>query len=149
MQVRAERHLYDQALRVDATHDGYERRFGLIHARSLTMTQDGEQIEGEDRLIASPRRVSGAGSLDYAIRFHLHPAVQPALRDDNRAVEIALPNGDIWLFHAGGLALALEESISFAGSDSVRGSEQIVIHANLRDDSHILWRLARTFKNTL
>lgn len=147
--VPVERHLYESMTRLEASHDGYENRQGLIHTRTLTLTSDGDRLEGEDKLTVSSRRVPGAGMVDYAARFHLHPAVRATLRDENRVVELSLPNGDLWTFHAGGRALALEESIYFASADGVRGSEQIVIHANMREDTHLLWRFTRTFRNEL
>ena len=44
--------------RVEASHDGYARRYGLVHERRLNLSGDGRQLAGEDRLIATGR--SGA-----------------------------------------------------------------------------------------
>ena len=43
----------------EASHDGYVRRFGLVHQRQLTLSADGRSLSGEDRLIASGRRRRG------------------------------------------------------------------------------------------
>src|SRR5436309_1108617 len=42
--------------RIEASHDGYAKRYGLLHERRLNLTSDGRQLGGEDRLIASGRR---------------------------------------------------------------------------------------------
>ena len=60
---------------IEASHDGYEQRFGLIHLRRLRLSADGDRLEGLDVLKASGRRVPGAVSAEYALRFHLHPSV--------------------------------------------------------------------------
>ncbi|MGC2199291.1 MAG: heparinase II/III family protein [Stellaceae bacterium] len=51
---------------ISATHDGYRERFGLIYARQLFLSADGEDLRGEDRLTGLPGAV-------FAVRFHLHP----------------------------------------------------------------------------
>ena len=62
---------------IAASHDGYVRRFGLIHRRRLFLARGGGDLRGEDRLLlppgkSLPRRTAGK---PFAIRFHLHPAV--------------------------------------------------------------------------
>ena len=133
----------ETAVRLDATHDGYERRFGLIHARTIALSADGEWLEGFDRLTNSDRRVPGVGVADFAARFHLHPAVQASIVEEGQAVELRLPSGQIWMFRADDAELVLEESIYFAGSEGVRGTEQIVVHANLRDSPDVHWTLTK------
>ena len=41
---------------VEASHDGYARRFGLIHQRQLTLSSDGKDLEGLDSLIFAGRK---------------------------------------------------------------------------------------------
>ena len=137
--VPVNRTTQEEAIRLDSSHDGYERRFGILHARAVTLCVEGARIEGEDSLTNSDRRVPGMGTADFAVRFHLHPAVQPSLIEDNRAVRLLLPNGQFWIFRAEGLPLALEESIYLAGADGIHGTEQIAVHANLRDTRTIYW----------
>ena len=72
---------------VSATHDGYRERFGLIYARQLFLSADGEDLRGEDRLTGLP----GAA---FAVRFHLHPSVQAALVRDGSAALLRMPSGD-------------------------------------------------------
>lgn len=128
---------------IEASHDGYERRFGLIHLRRLRLSAAGDCLEGRDLLKASGRRVPGAVSAEYALRFHLHPAILAQRTSDGRTLVLTLPNGEYWQFTAGGHLVAIEESIFFAGPDGPRTTEQIVIHAKIRDVSGVDWRLER------
>ena len=141
--VPVNRTVYEDAIRLDASHDGYERRFGIIHTRTITVSAEGARIEGEDLLTNSDRRVPGMGTTDFAVRFHLHPSVQTSLIEDDYAVQLQLPSGQIWIFRAEGMPLALEESIYFAGAEGVRGTEQIAVHANLRDTRTVNWSFDR------
>jgi uncharacterized heparinase superfamily protein len=131
------------AVTIEASHDGYEHRFGLIHVRRLRLSADGNRLDGEDRLKTSGRRVPGAVSADYALRFHLHPAVRAEPADDGASVVLDLPDGQCWLFAAGNQAIDIEESIFFAGPNGPRPTQQMVVHAKIRDISAIGWRLER------
>ena len=60
--VTIERSEDNDASRLEASHDGYVRAFGLIHKRSLMLGNDGKELRGADQLIAQgpqedPRRL--------------------------------------------------------------------------------------------
>src|SRR5439155_24060422 len=78
---------------ISATHDGYRERFGLIYARQLFLSADGEDLRGEDRLTGLP----GAA---FAVRFHLHPSVQAALVREGSAALLRMPSGTVWRLRA-------------------------------------------------
>jgi uncharacterized heparinase superfamily protein len=104
---------------VSATHDGYRERFGLIYARQLFLSADGEDLRGEDRLTGLP----GAA---FAVRFHLHPSVQASLARDGSGAVLRLPSGGVWRLRAAGAELSLGESI-YLGSGEVRKTQQVVL----------------------
>ena len=131
------------AMEIEAAHDGYDQRFGLIHSRRLTLGADGRRIEGEDRLIPTARRVPGAGQAEYALRFHLHPSVRPDVVGAGDTVALTLQDGQVWLFRASGLPVALEESIFLGGREGPRNTAQIVVAGRVRDDPSIIWTLER------
>ncbi|HEY7006992.1 MAG TPA: heparinase II/III family protein, partial [Sphingomicrobium sp.] len=64
--------------RLEATHDGYVRAFGLVHKRSLMLGNDGKEIRGSDQLIAKGRKKIRE-SAAYAVRFHLAPGVEATI----------------------------------------------------------------------
>jgi hypothetical protein len=60
------------ATRLEASHNGYAARYGLIHRRILILRDDGAELRGEDLLV--PRAARGKrGKVGFAIRFHLGP----------------------------------------------------------------------------
>jgi uncharacterized heparinase superfamily protein len=141
--VTVSRHEDHLGLRLEAQHNGYERRFGLVHDRILLISPGGTWIEGQDTLRNSARQGSPGPDVDFAVRFHLHPAVVTTRSSDLAAVELSLPDGSAWLFRADGLPLSIEESIYFAGPEGVRASEQIVVHASLRERADVHWLLEK------
>ncbi|MBY0611121.1 MAG: heparinase II/III family protein [Beijerinckiaceae bacterium] len=116
-----------------ARHDGYEKEFGLQHQRSLWLGDDGDRLEGQDMLVDAPpgklrRRKKLAGEpIAFALRFHLHPSVKPALSEDRKSVMLEAGARDRWVFEAGGLLIDLEESIFFATRQGQQRTAQIVV----------------------
>jgi len=131
------------ALEIEATHDGYEPRFGLIHSRRLTLSATGRRIEGEDSLQPTARRVPGAGQAEYALRFHLHPLARATLVDEGTGVHLVLADGQEWLFRASGIGVVLEESIFLGGREGPRNTTQMVVNARIRDYPALIWTLER------
>jgi len=138
------------------SHDGYVATHGLTHVRNLDLGQDGRVLLGEDILVArDPAHVRhlnqllDAGKLrgiSYALRFHLHPDVDPSLDMNGTAVSVALPSGEIWVFRFDGPGrMALEPSVYLEkGRLAPRPCQQIIIRAAILDESsQINWTLAK------
>ncbi|MDE2375702.1 heparinase II/III family protein [Bradyrhizobium sp.] len=126
------------------SHDGYLARFGLIHRRVLMVADDGTRLDGEDTL-SPPQggRIKG-GDADFALRFHLHPAVKASRLSDARGVMLVLPNRDVWTFEALDDKVDLEDSVFLAGNDGPRRTAQIVIRQDARQAPSIRWSFVRS-----
>jgi uncharacterized heparinase superfamily protein len=118
--IEAERRETDGAIWLEASHDGYRRRFGLIHRRRLYLDAAGCDLRGEDSL-------EGRGKgRPFRLRFHLHPEVTAALAEDGRSVLLKAPGGG-WRFLCVGGAISLEESAYLGRSDNPEKAQQIVV----------------------
>jgi len=127
---------------VSATHDGYRERFGLIYARQLFLSADGEDLRGEDRLTGLP----GAA---FAVRFHLHPLVQASLVQDASAVLLRLPSGMVWLLRSAGAEMSLGESI-YLGSGEARRTQQVVLSGTVpAGGATVRWAIRREPKRAV
>jgi uncharacterized heparinase superfamily protein len=119
-----------------ATQDGYRANFGLTHARELFLAAAGDDLRGEDML-------TGTAGRGFAIRFHLHPSVDPALQPDARAVSLRLPSGARWRFAAEGAVLSLGESI-YAGSGAPVPTQQILLDGHVgTHGARVRWAIRR------
>lgn len=132
----------DGAARVDAVHNGYAKRFGLLHRRMVTFAADGRLIEGVDRMEAAPGLAEGASELPYAIHFHLHPDATCYHADPGVAAEIVLRNEHQWRFAVEGAYLSIEESVFFSDSSGPRPASQIVLRGSAFAGTEIRWRAA-------
>ncbi|WP_432201480.1 heparinase II/III family protein [Erythrobacter sp. W53] len=124
--------------KLEATHDGYSTRYGLIHRRILILSDDGGELRGEDVLEPSSKR-GKRGKIAYAIRFHIGRGIDLGLSEDKRGAGLALPDGSYWQFRLGtsnaGLnddaqddaKLSIEESIWIDGEGRPHPIEQLVV----------------------
>ncbi|RBI73972.1 heparinase [Roseovarius sp. TE539] len=143
-------------LRFEGGHDGYERAYGLTHARILEMTFDGRGIAGEDLLIAlddsAKRRfdktldATQLQGIPFDIRFHLHPEVDVALDMGGTAVSMALRSGEIWVFRSNGhCEMTVEPSVYLErGRLKPRATKQIVLSGRAMEyATRTRWSLAK------
>ncbi|RYY27949.1 MAG: heparinase [Sphingomonadales bacterium] len=130
VEVELARHETENGSRVEASHDGYARRFGFLHRRLIALAGDGRDIRGEDMLIPADKRRK-KGMTPFAVRFHLHPSVEISPTADGLAAILRNPDGHLWQFRAKGgvLALAVEDSIWIDGAGKPVASQQLVITA--------------------
>lgn len=127
---------------LEASHNGYAGRFGLIHRRNLWVSADGDEIRGEDRI--EPRGRGAGRSLPFALRFHLGQGVQASLTGDGTTALLRSPGGEGWRLQALGAPLALVESVDMAEPGAHRRAEQLVLAGTLDSGRVTLrWQIAR------
>ncbi|PIT00099.1 heparinase [Bradyrhizobium nitroreducens] len=144
VEVESYREIVQNGTLLTTSHDGYLAKFGAIHRRVLMIANDGARIDGED-MLSPPQggRFKGADA-DFALRFHLHPAVKASRLSDARGVMLVLPNRDVWTFEALDDKVDLEDSVFLAGNDGPRRTAQIVIRQDARQAPSIRWSFVRS-----
>ncbi len=141
--VRMRRAQDEHAVEIEGSHNGYDRSFGLLHERRMTLSADGLRLEGEDKLVATKRNIPGSGQADYALRFHLHPTARAELVEGGAAALLTLPDDTRWLFRASGLPIVIEESIFLGGREGPRQTDQLVVSAKVREVPALVWTMER------
>ena len=147
----AEPHIVDSTLSMrlgsqsfTAKHDGYLQRFGIVHFRELTLSPDGRQLTGVDRL--GPPDEEGdlrlKQDLPFAIHFHLHPDVTVKAIKDQSCHEITLLDGSVLVFTCEGARATVEESVYFADSLGPRVALQIVLRGATFGESLMRWTVS-------
>ncbi|WP_153771546.1 heparinase II/III family protein [Labrenzia sp. CE80] len=129
-------------IRVTASHDGYQQQFGIVHTRDMRLSGDGTVLDGIDSFPVSAKVVEPGDQ--FAIRFHLHPAIKPSLLRGGTAVLLVCRDGEAWEFDAPGTELALEESIYLSDVYGHRKTMQIVLYGRIRDSQSSAWQFRRT-----
>jgi len=132
----------DDAVTLRAAHDGYADRFGIVHERTLMLAADGTRLDGEDVFLDADGGPQVRTAQDeFAVRFHLHPAVQATRLTDGHGVMLVVQNKEVWTFSAHEDRAELEDSVYLAGSEGPRKTTQIVIRGHARTASRVQWSL--------
>lgn len=122
---------------IEASHDGYEARYGLTHRRLLMIGPDGDDVQGEDNLI-------GGGGKAYALRFHLHPTVQATMLQGQNSAILRLRRGGGWRFACDDGTLSVDESVYCGRPGQMKRSLQVVVSGSLGGaGATVKWRLTR------
>ncbi len=127
-----------------ASHDGYVARFQIFHERELSLSHEGNVLEGVDRFYRAGGAAAKNNGRDFvAIRFHVHPDISIG-RDEQDRLTLTAPSGDTFIFTSANTPPAIEESIFFANLAGPRRSRQIVLAFKASEFPEIRWRLTRT-----
>lgn len=125
---------------LELSHAGYLKGLETIHHRRIYLSQNGEDLRGEDIL-------SGPAGLEYALRFHLHPSIKASIIQDGYEILLQPAKGAGFRFLAGGHRMTLEESIYFADGETFRKTQQIVLEGQtIPDTTALQWALQREAK---
>lgn len=142
-EVELSRQESDVASRIEASHDGYVRRWGFVHRRQLMLTGDGKELRGEDALLPQGRRRK-VGVVPFAVRFHLGPQVEASPTADGLAALLRLPGGALWQFRCRGGALTIEDSLWIDGEGRPIATQQLVVHGEApAGGANVSWALKR------
>jgi uncharacterized heparinase superfamily protein len=142
--VSIERTEDNDSSRLEATHDGYVRTFGMVHKRSLMLGNDGKEIRGADQLIPRGRKKIRE-SAPYAARFHLAPGVEATVTADGMGAILRSKGAPPWNFRCRGGNLAAEESLWIDGRGRPQRTSQLVIVGEVSAlGGEIGWQLRRS-----
>jgi uncharacterized heparinase superfamily protein len=124
-----------------ASHNGYEKKFGYIHSRSIKILKKTDKIFGHDQL----KKVQNySNSVVYAVRFHIYPNIKIVNTKGGNSVLISLPNGEGWLLQSDTNVFKIEKSIFFGYKNKIINNESISMFGNTSETStSIKWTIER------
>ena len=142
--VAIERSEDNDCSRLEASHDGYVKGFGLVHQRRLSLGNDGKEVRGEDRLQPRGRRKIREAA-PYAIRFHLAPGVEATVTADGMGAILRSSGAPPWNFRCRGAMLQVEESLFIDGHGQPVPTLQLVVVGEISGvGGEIAWQFRRS-----
>jgi uncharacterized heparinase superfamily protein len=135
-------------LRIKGSHDGYMPHFGVSHARQFLIAPNGLLISSEDKLTAPVGLKSPDGAMiggEYAIRFHLHPAVRAELAADGASALLKLTTGETWRISSNAPETRIEESFCLADARGPQPAQQVVLGGMMGEafEVRVVWNIER------
>lgn len=137
---------------VEAQHDGWRERFGLVHRRRLYLHRHQPVLRGEDSLFRplNDGKSPSATLIPWHIRFHLAPSVEWQGKAGDLRHDFSVNATETWQFRCSAGETVIEESYYFAGKGHRQKILQIVIKALAEPNgagtafpNQILWSFTR------
>ena len=129
---------------LETSHAIFLDTHGVRHNRRFFVDAAGEDIRGEDLLLADMNHVAHEGA-PFHLRFHLHPHVRASLQSGGDAVLLLTASGHGWQFRLGSeatTAMRIEESVYMGRNGIPQRSQQLAVSGQLgHNDTLIRWAL--------
>ena len=114
-----------------ASHNGYEKKFGYIHTRSIKILKKEDKIIGKDEL---KKTKNCSNSLFYFIRFHIYPNTKIVKTKGGNSILISLSNGEGWLLHSKTNDFQIEKNIFLGNKNKIINNESVSTSGYINND---------------
>ena len=111
-----------------ASHNGYEKKFGYIHTRSIKISKKEDKISGYDEL---KKTKNYSNSLIYIVRFHIYPNTKIVKTKGLNSILISLANGEGWLLQSKTNNPEIEKNIFLGNKNKIINNESISFSGNI------------------
>ena len=129
----------DYKVETNASHNGYEKNFGCIYKRKISIDKSTGNLSGIDEIL---KKADGK-PIDYSLRFHLYPGLVAVKTMSGNSVLIKLTKNKSLIFTVNKEIAVLEKSI-FLGSNKILDNTCITVSGNLVNTNRIIhWEIKK------
>ena len=123
----------------EAAHDGYVKRYGIIHQRKVEFFHDTLKLIGTDKII----KKKNFKSTNFEIRFHLAPNARVMKTQDGKSIYIEVEKQG-WKFTSSTHKIDLETGLYFGYKNSFIENQNIFISGKINEkDNPIQWGIEK------
>ena len=124
---------------VISSHDGYSKRYGIIHERQIEFFSKSNKFIGQDKLI----KKKNFKSTNFEIRFHLEPGVKIMKTQDMKSVLIDIGK-EGWKFECHGYKIDIENGLYFGKKNSFVDNQNLFISGiTQKENQTIKWQFTK------
>tara|TARA_Y100000590_G_scaffold224654_1_gene254059 strand:+ start:846 stop:2501 length:1656 start_codon:yes stop_codon:yes gene_type:complete len=116
---------------ISASHNGYERKFGCIHKRSIKILKKEDKIFGFDEIKKTKNYLN---PLNFFIRFHIYPDTKIVKTKGGNSVLISLLSGEGWLLQSERNDLRIEKNVFLGNKNKIINNETIAISGIINNE---------------
>ena len=123
----------------EASHDGYVKRYGIIHQRKVEFFHDNFKLTGSDNII----KKKNFRSTNFEIRFHLVPNAKILKTQDGKSIYIEIEK-EGWKFTSSTNKIDFETGLYFGHKNSFVENQNIFISGKIGEqDKPIRWEIEK------
>ena len=108
--------------KISGFHEGYLKKFGVIHEREIEFYPEQEKFIGVDNLL----RKKIIKNIKFDIRFHLNPNTKIMKTQDNKSILIELED-EGWRFSCNNFDINIDNGLYFGNKNSYIENQNIFI----------------------
>jgi len=124
---------------ISASHDGYSKRYGIVHQRQIEFFPEKNKFVGQDKLI----KKKNFKSSNFEIRFHLEPDTKVMKTQDGKSILIDIEN-EGWKFSAQGYNIDIETGLYFGKKNLFTENQNLFISGiTQKEDQLINWEFEK------
>ena len=124
---------------INGSHDGYLKKYGIIHHRSLEYIVKDIVLYGKDKI----QKKKNFKSSSFEIRFHLYPGTKVLKTVDGQTVLFEIENTG-WKFTCINQTIDLETGLYFGKKNLYTENQNICISGKTSgEDQEINWKIEK------
>jgi len=124
---------------ISAAHDGYNKRYGIVHKRQIEFFPEKNKFIGLDKIINK----KNSKNLNFEIRFHLEPTTKIMKTQNGKSILIDIDN-EGWKFSAEGYQIDMETGLYFGKKNSFIENKNLFISGITQKENHsIKWEFEK------
>jgi uncharacterized heparinase superfamily protein len=129
----------DNYWKISASHDGYYKKFKLIHEREIEFYPEQEKFIGFDKIL----KKNTTKNIKFDIRFHLNPYSKVMKTNDNKTILIELED-EGWKFCCDNFNINIDNGLYFGNKNSYKENQNIFISGiSNKIDENIKWEISK------
>ena len=117
-----------------SSHDGYNKRYGIIHERKMEFFPENNKFIGSDKLL----KKKNFKASNFEIRFHLEPNVKIMKTQDGRSILISIDNNEGWKFTCQDYTIDIETGLYFGKKNSFTENQNLFITGMTQNEDQII-----------
>ena len=126
-------------IKFTASHNGYEKKFGCIHKREISIEKQNGKLIGSDEII----KKKDGKPLNYSLRFHLYPGLTAVKTMGGNSALIQISKNKSLIFTILDESILLEKSI-FLGRNKILDNTCVTVSGNLvNKNKTIHWEIKK------
>ena len=129
----------DNYWKISASHDGYYKKFNVIHERNVEFFPEQGKFIGFDKIL----KKNNKKNIKFDIRFHLDPKTKVMKTLDNKSILIELED-EGWKFSCDNFDINIDNGIYFGNKNSYTENQNIFISGiNNKSEEIIKWEISK------